>query len=81
MKKYLMHVLVVHVQEEYNNMFGVGAFIEISLHTHELLENWICFIGHVSPWIYMRKSSCMCCKAMKVRFWILVSLSSGFLEF
>jgi hypothetical protein len=59
MQKYLMHLLVVHVQEEYNNMFGVEASIENSFHKHKLLKSCICFIGHVSPWIYMCKSSCM----------------------
>jgi hypothetical protein len=35
MQKYFMHLLDVHVPEEYNNMFGVGASIENSLHTHK----------------------------------------------
>jgi hypothetical protein len=34
-KKYLMHLLVVHVQEKYNNMFGVGTSVKNSLHTHK----------------------------------------------
>jgi hypothetical protein len=35
MQKYLMYLLVVHVQEEYNNMFSVGVSIDNSLHTHK----------------------------------------------